>query len=68
MSHKSEKLEQYIGKFVNIKFRPVCGTTRIEKGVLHHNTKGWRPYKLQTKKYDFIFSKSEVVKIEEVET
>lgn len=68
MSHKSEKLEQYIGKFVNIEFRPKYGMKINYKGVLHHNTKGWRPYKLQTKNYDFIFSKSEVIKIEEVET
>lgn len=66
MSHKSEKLEQYIGKFVEIEFRHGNGIVLVQTGVLHHNTKGWRPYKLQTKNYDFIFSKSEVIKIEEV--
>ena len=65
MSHKSEKLEQYIGKFVEIEFRGLNGKPYTIKGVLHHNTKGWKPYKLVNNLWDFIFSKSEVIKIEE---
>lgn len=66
MSHRSELLEGYIEKFVEIEFRPINGVSKTYKGILQHNTKGFRPYKLQTKEYNFIFSKSEVKNIEEV--
>lgn len=66
MSHRSELLEGYIEKFVEIEFRPINGIKAKHRGILKRNTKGFRPYKLQTKNYDYIFSKSEVKDIKEV--
>lgn len=68
MSHKSELLEKHIGQLVRITFRHYVGAYRGERttytGILHHTKVGFRPYVLATKDFDFVFSKSEVRKIE----
>lgn len=70
MSHKSEKLEQYIGKLVKIDFKlPVGaykGKIKAYTGILQHNEIGFRPYRLVTKDFDYVFVKTDVRKIEEV--
>ena len=63
MSHRSEKLEKYIGHCVIIEFKH----GKAEKGVLYHNFKGIEGYCLKTPEYEYIFCKSSVRKIKECE-
>ena len=65
MSHKSELLEQYIGKTVKITFKNNTRTKTII-GVLEHNKLGFRQYCLKTSEFDYVFVKTAVRKIEEV--
>lgn len=66
MSHKSQLLEQYIGKTVKITFKPYTGVSKSLVGVLKHNSIGFRPYVLHTKEFDYVFVKTEVKKVEEI--
>lgn len=61
MSHRSEKLDKFIGKHVIIEFK----RDKVEEGVLYHNFKGIQAYCLKTPEYDVAFCKTHVKKIKE---
>lgn len=60
MSHRSEKLDKYIGKSVEVTFKDHSK----EKGFLYHNYRGIQGYRLENEKYSVRFCKTSVKAIE----